>query len=305
MKPIAILGGGAFGVALAVSLPGPVVLWARGIETRESPRLPGVAIPDHVTITRDPGHVRDCSALLFAVPMAALTEVAGAVGPVRAPRIACCKGIEPETLRGPSALLAEAAPGPVGVLTGPSFATEIAAGLPTALTLAMADGAALQDRLSHPGLRVYLTDDVAGAELGGALKNVLAIAAGAVIGAGLGQSAQAALLTRGFGEVQVVAAALGARPETMTGLSGMGDLMLTAFSPTSRNHRFGLALGRGEAPEAVTTEGRATAAAIARIAAERSLSLPVLTLTHRLIAGEIDVATAVRHVMERPLKRET
>ncbi|MDM7255294.1 MAG: NAD(P)H-dependent glycerol-3-phosphate dehydrogenase, partial [Paracoccus sp. (in: a-proteobacteria)] len=192
-------------------------------------------------------------------------------------------------------------------LTGPSFAADIARGLPTALTLAGADaeaGEALQEALSTPTIRLYRTTDVAGAELGGALKNVIAIAAGAAIGAGLGDSARAAIVTRGFAEMTRFATARGARAETLAGLSGLGDLVLTCTSDLSRNFRFGQALGEG-APfdPSITVEGAATARAVSRIAPDTGVDMPISTMVAALSDG-LPVHEAMRALLSRPLKEE-
>ncbi len=314
---IAIVGSGAFGTALACALghQQDVLLWGRGLapNARETLRLPGVSLPDQVRIVPMLHDAAQAEVILLAVPMKALAATVASLPKTNAPLIACCKGIDPNTLLGPSALIENVRPTAcVGVLTGPSFAVDIAAGLPTALTLAMSDNQTdprtvkmVQQHLSGPTLRIYRSVDVVGAELGGALKNVLAIAAGAVIGAGLGQSAQAALLTRGFGELSQIARASGAQAETLMGLSGMGDLMLTAFSSSSRNYRFGLALGEGSGfDENTTVEGVATAGAVAALARQHGLDLPVLEMTQRLISGTETATTAVAALMARPLKEE-
>nr|WP_138469838.1 NAD(P)H-dependent glycerol-3-phosphate dehydrogenase [Poseidonocella sp. HB161398] len=311
------MGGGAFGSSLAITLARAgqeVVLWARDpaamAARRESPRLPGIAFPDALRVTAAPGDLAGAEAILLAVPMQALAgllEAHPGLWPGRT-LVACCKGIDLARLTGPSHLISELAPGAVpAVLTGPSFAADIASGLPTALTLACAgeDAAGLQALLSTPTLRLYLTDDLAGAELGGALKNVVAIAAGAVIGAGLGDSARAAIMTRGFAEMARAAAHLGARPETLTGLSGFGDLVLTCTSEQSRNYRAGLALGRGAAPDpSMTVEGAATARAMARLAERAGLDLPVTRAVARLVDGDLSVAEALAALMARPLREE-
>ncbi|MEL6608764.1 MAG: NAD(P)H-dependent glycerol-3-phosphate dehydrogenase [Pseudomonadota bacterium] len=315
MTRIAILGAGAFGSALAIALgraeaSRTVALWGRGLApgARLSDRLPDHPLPSGVTVARSiQAATHGASTILIALPMKALGALGSELADVAAPVIACCKGIDPDTLTGPSAVLAAMTPAPVGVLTGPSFAHDIARGLPTALSLALdhPSAADTQQVLSTSTLRVYRTDDVTGAELGGALKNVLAIAAGACAGAGLGQSAQAALLTRGFAEARAFALARGARADTFAGLSGLGDLMLTAWSDGSRNYRYGLAIGQGHPPDpGMTVEGVATAAAIARLARRDALDLPVLTMTHRLITGEIGITNAVTALMARPLKEE-
>lgn len=311
---IGILGAGAFGTALAVALTanGPVTLWGRRIDWQgENPRLPGVAMPDAVTVTPDLDAALACDTILLALPAQALGAFLDEQGPRLAGKalVSTAKGIDLQHLTGPSALIAQAAPDAVvAVLTGPSFAADIARGLPTALTLACADGAAaqvLQDRLSTPVLRLYRTTDVTGAELGGALKNVIAIAAGTVIGAGLGDSARAAIITRGFAEMTRLAIHLGARPETLTGLSGLGDLTLTCTSAGSRNFRFGCAIGSGSAWDSATTvEGAATARALALMAARDGLDLPIAAMVARLAEGRVSVEKAMDHLLSRPLKEE-
>ena len=316
---IRIMGAGAYGGALAVALAlggKRVSLWARDPDqveamrrTRRLPRL-DAALPDGVTPTADPDP-GGAEAVLMAVPAQALRGVLDEHADLLAgrPLVACCKGIDLETLTGPSALLKRVPGARPAILTGPSFAAEIAKGLPTALTLAVEDGpgsgADLQRLLSTERLRLYLTDDLLGAELGGALKNVVAIACGAAIGAGLGESARAALMTRGFAETVRLGAALGARAETFTGLSGLGDLALTCGSPLSRNFRFGAALGRGETfGEGVTVEGASTARAIPSLAERHGLSIPVTEAVAALVAGETDVPGAMRALLARPLREE-
>jgi glycerol-3-phosphate dehydrogenase (NAD(P)+) len=315
---IGILGAGAFGMALAVvqARQGrPVTLWARDPQDlarhRESPRLSGVRLPDAVQVTGDLADLDPCAILLVAVPAQALPRVLKdhARRLDGRPLVACCKGIDLETLQGPTAVLSAACPSsPAMILTGPSFAADIAAGLATALTLAGRDAAALaaaQETLAAPSLRLYRNADVTGAELGGALKNVIALACGAVIGAGLGDSARAALMTRGFAEMQRLALALGAQPETLMGLSGFGDLVLTCTSPQSRNFRAGLALGQG-APfdPAMTVEGRPTARAALRLAARAGVEMPVTAALVRLLDGDMRLSEAMDALLSRPLKEE-
>ncbi len=319
---IAVLGAGAFGTALAVALARSgdrIGLWARDAvqadQMRRSRsnerRLPGVALPESVSVSAEIGDFADAKTLLIALPMQQLaafvaTESQALSGKVL---VACAKGIDLATGRGPVAILSggltDRCP---AVLTGPSFAADIARGLPTALTLACADdalGQQLQDQLSTPVLRLYRTTDTTGAELGGALKNVMAIAAGTVIGAGLGDSARAALMTRGFAEMGRLATALGARPETLGGLSGLGDLILTCTSDQSRNFRFGRALGAGEPFDTtVTVEGAATAKAAARLARDRQIDMPICEMVAALVDRRIAVGEAVAALLARPLKRE-
>jgi len=312
---IGIAGAGAFGTALAVALAADgrkVILWGRDStlnDTRRSPRLPDVAIPDGVRITKNVSNLAECAVVLLALPMQQLSTFLAAQGTalLQTSLIACCKGIDLTSLQGPTAVIrAAGAKAAVGVLTGPSFAADIACGLPTALTLACDDpqAAALQERLSTATLRLYRTDDIIGAELGGALKNVVAIAAGVVAGAGLGESARAALVTRGYAEMLRFALTLGARAETLAGLSGLGDLILTCTSPKSRNYAHGIALGAGKVPMQAIVEGVATAQAVVRIALEKAIEMPVSLMVARLVAGEIAVAEAVRELMTRPLKQE-
>jgi glycerol-3-phosphate dehydrogenase (NAD(P)+) len=313
---IAIAGAGAFGTALATALsPRPVTLWARDASqiaaTRQSPRLPGVTLPDSVTVTADPAHLANHRAVLVAVPAQALrgflTDHRAILDGQRI--VACGKGIDITTLTGATATIAAALPAATpALLTGPSFAADIARGLPTALTLACRDdsaGADLQHLLSTPTLRLYRTTDTTGAELGGSLKNVVAIACGACIGAGLGESARAALMTRGFAEIQRLAARLGADPETLVGLSGFGDLVLTATSPQSRNYAFGLSLGRATGFDPTTTvEGIATARAVTALARKLGIDLPIATAVTRLCDGSVTIAEAMTGLLNRPLKEE-
>ncbi len=312
---IAIAGAGAFGTALAIALARDgrqVYLWARNpddlIRTRRNERLlPGVSLPDSVTIVANSDVFRDAEAVLLAVPMQALSGFLDQHNAVLNGKtlVACCKGIDLTTLTGPSAVIAAQCPNATAaVLTGPSFAADIARGLPTALTLAGGD-AELQVMLSTPTLRLYRSADVIGAELGGALKNVIAIAAGVVIGAGLGDSARAALMTRGFVEMQRLALALGAKAETLAGLSGFGDLVLTCTSAQSRNFRFGQALGQGTGFDpTITVEGAATAKAVANLARQRGIDMPITAMIAALVDQSVTLSQAIHALLSRPLKQE-
>lgn len=317
---IGIAGAGAFGTALAVALAKggrEVRLWARDPEQirlmhetgRNDRALPGVELPHNVSIHGEIGDICGGEALLLAMPMQALggaLDTWPQIG-ARQPLVACCKGVDLTTLRGPVAVIEARRPeAQAAILTGPSFAADIARGLPTALTLATSGkGEALQELLSTPTLRIYRTDDVIGAELGGALKNVVAIAAGTVIGAGLGDSARAALMTRGYAEMVRLAQALGARAETLAGLSGFGDLVLTCTSSQSRNFRFGVALGTGEAFDPrVTVEGVATARAVVELARGMGIDMPVTAMVNALALGKIALNDAIGQLMSRPLKQE-
>ena len=316
--PIGVLGAGAFGTALAVALARArrrVVLWgrdademARAASGRRARRLPDVTLPEAVTPTADPAALRACDPILVALPMQSLALALPPLGLSPRHAVAACKGVDAATLRGPTAIIAEAWPGATpAILSGPSFAADIARGLPTALTIACADGEAgarLQARLSTPTLRLYRSGDVAGVELGGALKNVIAIACGAAVGAGLGESARAALMTRGMAEMMRLAPALGARAATLTGLSGLGDLALTCASPASRNFALGLALGAGRPPPEATVEGAATAGAALRLAERHGIDLPVTRAVAALVSGRLDVTVAMRQLLARDLTEE-
>lgn len=319
---IGVAGSGAFGTALAIALGRAgheVRLWARdGAQVAQmqaarenAARLPGAKFPETVSVRAEIGDLRGAEAVLLAVPMQALGGFLGAHGAALtgSALVTCCKGVDLHSLQGASALVSQACPGAVvAVLTGPSFAADIARGLPTALTLATmgeAAGERLQHLLSTPVLRIYRTSDVVGAELGGALKNVIAIAAGVVMGAGLGDSARAALMTRGYAEMQRLALHLGARAETLAGLSGLGDLVLTCTSTQSRNLAFGMALGAGKTPDSgVTVEGAATALAVVRLAEQAGIDMPITKMVAALIAGRIPLDQAIRSLMSRPLKQE-
>lgn len=316
---IGVIGAGAFGTALAIALGRDgreVRLWARDADhvasmataRRNEARLPGVRFPDTVSVTAQIDDLAGAAALILSVPMQALGGFL-ALHHARIdgiPLVACCKGIDLSTLKGACALMSEACPAStVAVLTGPSFAADIARGLPTALTLASTDGEALQRLLSTPDLRLYRSTDVIGAELGGALKNVIAIAAGVVIGAGLGDSARAALMTRGYAEMTRLAMALGARAETLAGLSGFGDLVLTCTSAQSRNFRFGQSLGADAAFDpAVTVEGIATAKAVSNLAKTMQVDMPITQMIAALIDRKLSLSAAVSALMSRPLKSE-
>ena len=317
---ISVIGAGAFGTALAISLARtgvPVTLWSRDAEhardmqqSRENTRrLPGLTLPDTLTVTSDMTQAI-AATMLLSVPMQQLRGLLLS-NPILDGHtlIACCKGVELATQLGPVAVIQACAPrATAAILTGPSFAADIARGLPTALTLAVADdaiGKSLQQSLTTPNLRIYRTTDTIGAELGGALKNVIAIACGATIGAELGESARAALMTRGYAEMQRMAEALGARPETLAGLSGFGDLALTCTSDLSRNYRFGLSLGRGEPFDpTVTVEGAATARAVLERANALGIDMPITAAVTALLDGSLEIQQAMEHLLSRPPKEE-
>jgi glycerol-3-phosphate dehydrogenase (NAD(P)+) len=320
---VTVLGGGAWGTALALAMlrAGHAVrLWARDAGTAaaiargENQRyLPGIAIEAGIEATTDLAAAltgTDC--VLAVTPAQSLRAVLAEAGPHMprgAPLVLCAKGIERETGELLSAIVAQTLPdNPVAALSGPSFASDVARGLPTAVVVAAREEALAADlaqRFSALNLRCYSSDDLTGVEIGGALKNVFAIAAGAVTGAGLGASAQAAMVTRGFAELRRIGAAFGARPETLMGLSGLGDLLLSCASVQSRNFGYGLALGRGEALAGrPLAEGVPTAAIAARIAAERGIEAPIISAVAAILEGAVTIQEAVSALMSRPLKNE-
>ncbi|HLH51712.1 MAG TPA: NAD(P)H-dependent glycerol-3-phosphate dehydrogenase [Roseiarcus sp.] len=324
---IGIAGAGAWGIALAnvaASAGRRVVLWGRDdaemlalARRRENPRrLPNVFLAESVKATSDIVDLADCKAALIVVPAQATRPVAGEVAeilPPECPLVACAKGVEQgEDLFMTQVLKAAAPNHPAAILSGPSFAADVAAGLPTAVTLAASDenlAEALAAALQSASFRLYHSADVIGVEIGGAAKNVLAIASGVAAGLNLGASAGAALIARGFAELSRLGAALGAKPATLAGLSGLGDLVLTCTSPQSRNFAFGLALGRGAAvSQALATsklaEGVYTAGALIEIAKAHGVDMPIAASVEALLKGAIDPRAAVRALLARPPRAE-
>ena len=318
---IAVVGAGAWGTALAncaARAGRDVTLWARDaaavaamMATRGSPRLPGVRLEDRVAATGAIADVMHADAVLLAVPAQELRVAAAGLLPhIRkdVPVVACAKGIERGTRKFMTEVIAEALPGATpAILSGPSFAIDVARGLPTAVTLACADesiAAALARALGSPTFRPYHATDVRGVEIGGAAKNVLAIAAGIVQGRRLGASATAALVTRGFAELARFGRAFGARPETLTGLSGLGDLVLTCSSPQSRNFSLGVALGEGHAPDGRLAEGAFTAAVLTDMAKEKSVEMPIATAIAAVLDGKLSVDAAIESLLTRPFRAE-
>lgn len=316
---VGILGGGAFGTALAIALAQAgrrVALWVRDpaqaaamiAERENAARLPGAPLPGGVQPTAEMAEAARAPVILLSVPTQTLRGVLQAHAAALAGRrlVVCCKGVELGTGLLPTQVVEDVIPGArTAVLTGPSFAADIARGKPTALTLACADpdAAALQAALASHNLRLYLSHDALGAQLGGALKNVIAIAAGIVLGAGLGESARAALMTRGFAEITRLAQTRGAEAETLWGLSGFGDLVLTCTSEKSRNFRYGLAIGAGQTPDVgATVEGVMTAHAIAE-GADLDL-LPVTCMVSALLRGRVGLDEARDILLSRPLRAE-
>ncbi|HEX7390038.1 MAG TPA: NAD(P)H-dependent glycerol-3-phosphate dehydrogenase [Acidiphilium sp.] len=320
---IAIVGAGAWGTALAVLYAGlgaepgrRTVLVARDAtraealrRTRTNPRLPGIAFPEGLTITATPP---EAGITLLCPPFQHLRETIARLPKGVSPLVLCCKGVEQASLRLAPEIAAESAPDrPSALLTGPNFAHEIAAGLPAASVLATADVVlrrTLVEALAAPKFRLYGSADIVGAALGGAAKNVIAIAAGAVIGAGLGENARAGLITRGLAEIGRLAAALGGSAETVAGLAGLGDLILTATGGASRNYRAGLALGRGNHefdPESGVIEGIATAPALLARARTVNCEMPVTEAVCDLLSGRATLADSMARLLRRDLKDET
>lgn len=322
MTNFGVIGAGAWGTALARTLAGngTVTLWAREAEvvsaineTRENRVfLPGIPLPAGISATTSLADLASCTIILVVVPAQHLRSVlASAAIPAATPLVLCAKGIE----AGSHALMVDVArasvPNPIAILSGPSFAAEVARGLPCAITLACAD-AALGQRLiaamARPTFRLYQSDDVVGAEIGGAVKNVLAIACGVVEGAGLGLNARAALIARGFAEMSRFGIARGARAETLAGLSGLGDLVLTCSSQNSRNFRLGVGLGHGRplaellAGPAVA-EGAATAAVLVEAARAAQVEMPISGAVAALLDGA-PVRETISALLARPMKAE-
>jgi glycerol-3-phosphate dehydrogenase (NAD(P)+) len=323
---IGVVGGGAWGTALAMAATRSgreVTLWEHDAanaeqlaKKRESLFLPGVRIDDRIAVTREPAAVAGAQALLLVVPAQAMRAVVTALAPAVAtgtPLVACAKGIEAGTYAFMSDIIAACAPKALpAILSGPSFAADVARGLPTAVTLAARDestAAALAQALGSATFRPYHSTDLRGVELGGAAKNVLAIAAGIVAGRELGASATAALITRGFAELSRFGRAFGARPETLTGLSGLGDLVLTCSTPQSRNFSFGLALGRGQTPAQVRAgsklaEGDFTAPALVEMAHAKGVEMPISAAVAAILGGRLSVGEAIDGLLTRPFRAE-
>ncbi len=326
--PVHVLGAGAWGTALATVLvrAGHAPrLWARDAalvdainrERSNAKRLPGVALDGAITATASLADLCDASALLYAGPAQALRTLLGDLTPHLtdgAALVICAKGIE----RGSGLLLsqvaAEAAPGlRVAILSGPSFAADVAHGLPTAITLAADDAALAEDLavwIGVPTFRPYSSADPVGAQIGGAVKNVLAIACGIVEGRGLGASARAALISRGFAEMTRLGVAMGAQAETLAGLSGLGDLVLTCTSGQSRNMALGLALGRGDSLDtarargAGIAEGVHTAQAVRHLAETHGVDMPIAGAVAAIVEGHLTIEAAIETLLRRPFRPE-
>jgi glycerol-3-phosphate dehydrogenase (NAD(P)+) len=322
LNSIGIIGAGAWGTALAAVAARAgraVTLYARDAshathiaKARENPRLAGVKLPSGINVTNDVAAACRADIILVVTPAQHLRAAINAIAPhlrAQTPVIACAKGIEHGTHKFMTEIIAEAAPHAVpAILSGPSFADDVARGLPTAVTLAAKDEALASELVQALGsatFRPYHTTDVLGVEIGGAAKNVLAIAAGIAVGRKLGASAQAALTTRGFSELARFGRALGARAETMVGLSGLGDLILTCSSPQSRNFALGIALGRGDpAPAGKLAEGASTAPVLVELAASRKVEMPVSSAVAAILAGKLTIDAAIDGLLTRPFKAE-
>lgn len=321
-QSVAVIGAGAWGTALATVAARAgrnVTLWARNADhatriaaSRENPRLPGVRLAPEIVVTSELALAARADMLLVAAPA---QHLRGTVNMLAShltkptPVVACAKGIEHGTHKFMTEVIAEAAPhARPAILSGPSFADDVARGLPTAVTLAAKDevlASALVQALGSPTFRPYHSTDIRGVEIGGAAKNVLAIAVGIAVGRKLGASAQAALTTRGFAELSRLGRALGARSETLAGLSGLGDLILTCSSPQSRNFALGLALGRGEqAPAGKLAEGEFTAPVLIELAASQNIEMPVSEAVASILSGRSTIDAAIDGLLTRPFKAE-
>ncbi len=321
-----VIGAGAFGTALATVIAGngtlETILLGRDaarmadLKTlrRHEEALPGVDLHSDLRFSADPEVLAGADLVLFVMPSQAQAEAALLYGPLLKPDtvvVTCAKGIDRQSTRLLTQVLQDRLPGQtIGVLSGPGFAADIARGLPTAMSIA-AEHLSLAEELarsiSGPTFRLYASDDPVGVQLGGALKNVLAIACGMVEGAGLGDSARAALIARGLAEMSRLAVAMGGKAETMRGLSGLGDLVLTATSHQSRNLRYGIALGRGGAGDdggSKLVEGAFAAAIASRLAEGLELDMPITQAVAAIIDGLLDIPTALEQLMSRPITTE-
>jgi glycerol-3-phosphate dehydrogenase (NAD(P)+) len=327
-KHAGVIGAGAWGTALAqvcaraglqVTLQArePEVVASIAASRENTLFLAGVTLEAAITASADMAALAACDLILAVPPAQHLRSALAALKPhlkPGVPVVLCSKGVEQGSLKLMSDVAAEVLPGaPIAVLSGPSFAGEVARGLPTAVTLACEDealGKMIGEAIAIPAFRPYLAADVIGAEAGGAVKNVLAIACGIVEGKGLGRSAHAALITRGFAELTRLAVALGGAAETVAGLCGLGDLVLTCSSPQSRNMSVGLALGGGQTLEQAlagkvsVAEGVASAPAVRALARSLNVETPICEAVAAVLAGEVDVDSAILGLLSRPLKTE-
>jgi glycerol-3-phosphate dehydrogenase (NAD(P)+) len=324
--PVGIIGGGAWGTALAAVMAhihDHVLLWAREEDVVRSVNaqhenilfLPGTTLSSRIAATADLARMKECSALLIVTPAQYVRSTLAALPDTQAPLILCAKGIEADTQMLLSDIAAQVRPrNPLAVLSGPTFAHEVAAGKPTAVTLATTNqalGSVLMPMIATPAFRTYWTDDVIGAEIGGAVKNVLAIACGVVDGAGLGLNARAALIARGFAEMQRYGLARGAKAETLAGLAGLGDLVLTCSSENSRNFSLGRGLGQGHTSESLLAdrktiaEGAFTAPVLLKSAHALGVEMPIVSAVCALLTNAATVDAVVAELLARPLRSES
>ncbi len=322
---LGVVGGGAWGTALAqVAATGgrETLLWALEPEVVDAVNarhencvyLAGIPLEPAIRATSDLADLEQCDALLMVTPAQHMRSVLERAGASNRPLVLCSKGIEEGSGELLHRVAKQACPGsPVGVLSGPTFAHEVAKGLPTAVTLAAEDESLaqqLRDRIAQPTFRVYLSDDVTGAEIGGAVKNVLAIACGVVEGKGLGQNARAALIGRGFAEMTRFGMALGAKRETLAGLSGLGDLVLTCSSTSSRNYSLGKGIGEGRpaaelmANRKTVAEGAFTAPVLAKLARDKGIDMPIVAAVDALISARASVDQVLDALLTRPPRAE-
>lgn len=328
MTKVNVIGAGAFGTALAITAKkagNDVLLWTRhrdhadaiNSEKGNSKYLDNVSLTPGIEATSELARAGNANILLLAVPAQHVREILAQLKPWLAPEtvlVMCAKGIEQDSGLLMSEVMAEIAPtNPIAILSGPNFAREIALGLPTATTLACRDreiGEDIVKAIGLPAFRPYLTDDVIGAQVGGAVKNVLAIACGVVSGGKLGENARAALITRGMAEILRLGEKLGARAETLMGLSGLGDVVLSCSSPASRNFSLGAALGQGDIlgeilqQRIAVTEGVYTASAICRLAEKFNIEMPICFAVNEILNGGVAVSNAVEELLARPFRDE-
>lgn len=322
MKNITIIGGGSWGTALSLAMArggNHVVIWARNKAVVEAINknhqntayLPDISLPSDIRATSDLAQAAKGDILLLTIPAQTLRDNCQALRDAgiapHVPLVLCCKGIEQGTQKLMSEVVADVLPNPVAILSGPNFAREVALGLPTATTLACADealGIQLAQALASKYFRPYFTPDIMGAQVGGAVKNVLAIACGIAMGKGLGENARASLVTRGIAEIGRLCKAKGGQYETLLGLSGIGDIMLTCGSLTSRNMAFGYALGQGKQKQEALAEGVATSQSVTALAQSLGVDMPIAAAVHAIIFEGAEIGVVVNGLLERPLRGE-
>ena len=328
IKQVGVIGAGSWGTALAATIAKAgreVTLWARSNEhaaeiakTRENRKyLAGIKLPPNIQVTNEISAFADCDCVLMVSPaqaQRAVMEQFSSVLKKQIPALICSKGIEQSSNLFMSDVLAEVAPDLTAfVLSGPSFAADVVRGLPTAVTLAgpnISSAQTVAAAIGHANFRIYSSDDIIGAQIGGAVKNVLAIACGISDGKSLGESCRAALITRAFSELTRLGNVLGARPETLVGLSGFGDLSLTCSSPKSRNYSLGFKLGQGETLKQIlstrhtVSEGVFTAGVVVEIAHKNKIEMPICEAVHAIVSGKSDPDTELARLLARPMRAE-